>query len=166
MLRIRDLVVRRGLTGFSATSENIYQVPDAATDMLFHRAFRQAQPLRGFPLRQSLHLAQHKGFAAPSRQLVDRIGNQPKFLALFGLNVGWQIVGGERHSLDLAQRFHRYDRRAAQFARHHRQRGAEEIGARIFDMVDGGQAGELGIGFLNHVVDQNAMLNTARKPAS
>ena len=165
MLRIRDLVVRRGLTGFSATSENIYQMADAAPDMLFHGAFRQTQQLRGFPLGQSLHLAQHEGFAASRRQQVDRVGNQAKFLALFCLNIGRQVIGGEVQPLYFAQRFHGYDRRSTQFAGHHRQRGAKEIGARIFDMVDRCQAGELGVGFLNDVVNLQTMLDPPRKPA-
>ena len=90
-LRIRNLVIRRGLAGFSATSENIYQMPDAAADMLFHRAFGKAQLSRGFPLRQALHLAQDEGFAAFGRKLGDGVGDEAKLLALFRLDVGRQM---------------------------------------------------------------------------
>ena len=120
-------------------------MPDAAADMLFHRAFGKAQLSRGFPLRQALHLAQDEGFAAFGRKLGDGVGDEAKLLALFRLDVGRQVVRPEAQPFDLAERVHRHDWRAAHFGRDDRQGGAEEIGARIFDMIDRRQASELGI---------------------
>ena len=92
-------------------------------------------------------------------------GDEAKLLALFRLDVGRQVVRPEAQPFDLAERVHRHDWRAAHFGRDDRQGGAEEIGARIFDMIDRRQASELGIGFLDHVIDQETMLDAPRQPA-
>ncbi len=108
---------------------------------------------------------QDKHLSAFDWQLVDRLRHQPKFLALFGLNIGRQNAGLDAQAINLVERLHRNNRRTTHFGHDDRQRRAEEIGTRIFDMVNRWQGRELGIGFLDDIVEQEAILHAARQPA-
>lgn len=132
--------------------------------MFFDGILRDSKLLRCFPLGKAMDFPEDEDVAAARRQLSDRVGDEAEFLPVLHLHIGRQIVGFQTRQFHFVERVERQGLGTAGLGRDHRQRRAEEIGARVLDVRDRYKCREFRISLLHRIVDQRRLQDATTEP--
>lgn len=121
--------------------------------MLFYGAFRNTHAHRDFALGQALYFSEQKGLTALGRQGRNGVDDAFQLLPRFKLRVGERLAGGDLQRLPVCARGNRHDPRPPDLLKRQGGGDTEQIGPHFHDVLDAIDAHQLGIGFLDDVVD-------------
>ena len=128
--------------------------------MLFNRAFRQAKTVGYIALGQALHFAQHEDLAAAMGQCFNGSCHLLEFHAFVDQLVGEGLGRLQFERANLVDRADRHDPGSPQILEDDRVGSLEQIGTRIGDLAHRLEHDEPGIGFLDHIIDVEADMDT------